>query len=90
MFEQFFGEATFSSKLDIEQLKSEVPARINQVKAITSIPKRMQIIRDLCVMSRADGHSTGAERETLCEIAHALEVPPLFVEKTLEADTELD
>ncbi len=90
VFEQFFGEATFTRKLDIEQLKSEVPARIKQVKAMTSIPKRMQIIRDLCMMSRADGHSTGAERDTLCEIAHSLEVPPLFVEKTLEAETELD
>ncbi len=90
VFEEFFGEASFSSKLDIEQIKSEVPARIQQVNNATSIPQRMQIVRDLCVMSRADGHSTGPERETLREIAMALQVPTLFVEKTLEADPELD
>ncbi len=90
VFEEFFGDASFTHKLDIEQLKSEVPDRIEQAKSMTSIPQRMQIVRDLCMVSRADGHSTGKEREALCEIAQALEVPLLFVEKTLEADTELD
>ncbi len=90
VFEEFFGDAAFSDKLDTDQLKSEVDDRVKQANALTSLPQRMQIVRDLCLVSRADGHSTGAERELLCDIASALDVPALFVEKNLEADPELD
>ena len=90
VFEEFFGKAAFSDKLDTDQLKTEVADRIQQAKDLTSVPQRMQIVRDLCLISRADGHSTGPERELLCEIASALEVPPLFVEKSIDSDPELD
>lgn len=90
VFEEFFGKDAFSEKLDKQQLKAEVADRIDQANSLTSVPQRMQIVRDLCMVSRADGHSTGAELETLCEIANGLQVPALFVEKTLAADPELD
>ena len=90
VFEEFFGHNSMSDKLDFEKLKGELPDRIEQVKAITSIPQRMQVVRDLCLISRADGHSTDAERDMLCEIAQALEIPPLFIDKTLCSETELD
>ena len=47
-------------------------------------------VRDLCLVSRADGHSTDAEREALKEIASALEIAPMFIDKTLDSETELD
>ena len=90
VFEEFFGKDTFSDKLDIEKLASEVPDRIDAVKEVTSVPQRMQVLRDLCVMSRADGHTTDAERAVMCEIASGLGVPPLFVDKSLNCDAELD
>jgi tellurite resistance protein len=90
VFEEFFGKRSFSDKLDLEQIKQELEERISQAKEQTSIPQRMQVIRDLCLVSKADGHTTEAERDVLCQIARALEIPPMFVTKTLDADNELD
>ncbi|NOX51557.1 MAG: M48 family metalloprotease [Gammaproteobacteria bacterium] len=90
VFEEFFGKASFSEKLDIEQIKNEVPDRVSSAKELTSIPQRMQVIRDLCMISRADGRTSSREQEVICEISNSLEVPTLFVEKNLSADTELD
>jgi tellurite resistance protein len=90
VFEEFFGPDSLTDKLDIEKLKSELADRVEQAKSLTSIPQRMQVIRDLCLVSRADGHTTDDERGLLCEIAHALEIPSLFIDKILNTETELD
>ena len=90
IFEQFFGDRSFSDKLDLDKIKAELPERISQTKALTSIPQRMQVIRDLCLVSRADGHTTDVERDVLCQIARDLDISPMFVAKTMDADTELD
>jgi tellurite resistance protein len=57
---------------------------------VTSIPQRMQVVRDLCMVCRADGHCSEAERELLCDIATQLEVTTRFVNQSLETDIELD
>jgi len=90
VFEDFFGKASFSHKLDIDQIKSELDDRILQANEATSVPQRMQIVRDLCMVCRADGHYSGAERELLCDIARRLEVTTRFVDQSLETDPELD
>ena len=90
LFEDFFGPASFTQRLNIEQLVAEVPDRITQVNSVASIPQRMQVVRDLCAIARADNHTTEEERATICEIAQALEIPRMFVNRTLDAATELD
>ncbi|MEM9623024.1 MAG: M48 family metallopeptidase [Pseudomonadota bacterium] len=90
IFEEFFGKASFSEKLNIEKLVHEVPERVAQVKAISSIPQRMQVIRDLCTVSRADNHTTEAERAVLCDIATQLEISAVFVDKLFDCETDLD
>ena len=90
VFEEFFGKDAFSDRLNTEALKAEVAARIEQVNETTSIPQRMQVVRDLCIVSKADGKSSKEERNTLYEIASGLKITPLFVDKTLDADPELD
>lgn len=90
VFEQFFGNRSFTDKLDLAKIKAELPERISQTKALTSIPQRMQVLRDLCMVSRADGHTTERERDVLCEIARGLDISPIFVAKTMDADAELD
>ncbi len=90
VFEEFFGKASFSDRLNIDQLVKEVPERISQVKSVTSIPQRMQVVRDLCLVSRADNHTTEAERQVLCDIASALEISSIFVDKLFDCEPELD
>ena len=89
-FEEFFGKHSFSDKLDVEKLKSELPERIAQANQLASVPQRMQVLRDLCLISRADGDTTEAERDLLCQIGKDLEIPSLFVTKSLDEDSELD
>ena len=90
VFEDFFGKGSFSDKLNIEALEGEVKERVEQVNEITSVPQRMQVIRDLCAISKADGHTSEEERAVLCDIATALGVPKMFVNRSLDAETELD
>ncbi|MEQ9450374.1 MAG: M48 family metallopeptidase [Pseudomonadales bacterium] len=90
IFEDFFGKHSFTDKLDLEKLKRELPERIKQVKQLASVPQRMQVLRDLCLVARADGLTTEAERDLLCQIGKQLDIPSLFVTKTLDADSELD
>ncbi len=90
VFEEFFGKGAYSDRLNTQALKAELDARIAQANESTSVPQRMQVVRDLCIVSKADGRSSEAERNTLYEIASGLKVTPLFVDCTLEADPELD
>ncbi len=90
VFEAFFGKRSFSDKLDVEQIKAELPERISQAKTHTSRPQRMQVLRDLCTISRADGHTTEAEVDLLLEIGKDLAVASTFVLQTLAGDPELD
>ena len=90
VFEEFFGKRSFSDKLDIDKISAELPDRIEQAKAQTSSPQRMQVVRDLCTISQADGHTTDAEVDQLLQIAHDLEVPATFVHQTLSDEPELD
>ena len=90
IFEEFFGDRSFSDKLDIEKILGELTDRIEQTKDQTSLPQRMQVVRDLCTISRADGHATDAEIDTLYDIAQALGVATTFIDQTLEDSPELD
>ena len=90
VFEEFFGDRAFSDKLDTNKLKAEVADRIRQTNSLTTVPQRMQVVRDLVKISQADGDANGAERQVLCEIAKQLEITSLFVEKLLCEECELD
>ncbi len=90
VFEDFFGSRAFSDKLDTDKLKAEVADRARQTKEVTTVPQRMQIIRDLCQISKAEHPVTGSERNVLVEIAGQLDIPPLFIDKVLNRSDELD
>ncbi len=90
IFEEFFGKRSFSDKLDVDQIKNELPERISQARTQTTRPQRMQVMRDLCTVSRADGHTTEAEVNLLLEIATDLGISSNFVIQTLSDEPELD
>ena len=90
VFEKFFGNGSFSEKLDLERLEKEVPDRIQQTLSETSPSQRMQIMHDLCVVARADGHVAEPERAMLENIASQLELSALFVCQCLDCDVDLD
>ena len=89
-FEDFFGSRTFSDKLDVEKIKLEMDDRIEQVMKLTTVPQRMQIVRDLCTIARADPSGPAEEERVLCDIAARLGVPAMFVRQTLCQEADLD
>lgn len=90
VFEKFFGDGSFNDKLDIDRLEEELPDRIRQTVEITSPSQRIKLMHDLCLIARADGHVTEAERAVRADIASSLDIAQAFVEQCLECQVELD
>lgn len=90
VFEQFFGEGSFKKGLDVEALQADLDDRIEQARQKTSIPQRMQVLRDLCLVARAEAKTSAKAQAELSKIARGLQVPESIVEQSLECSLELD
>ncbi len=90
VFEKFFGAGTYTEKLSVEKLAAELPARLSQVKDTASVPQRMQLLRDLCLIASAENKHGEAERKVLDDIADQLDIPRGFICQTFDRTIELD
>lgn len=90
MFEKFFGERTFSDELNLEKLAGDLPERIKQTKELTTIAQRMQVVRDLCTVAKADNQRSAKELRVIKSIAHDLDVPEHFVVQAMSIEPGLD
>ncbi len=90
MFEKFFGPRSHSEKLNLEQIKAELPARVESVKQHTGTGQRMQILHDLGRIACADGYTHPKEIAVLNSIAEDLDLSKDFVDSILCSNTELD
>lgn len=89
VFEKFFGHGAHRG-LDIERIEHELDERIEQVRDKTSVPQRMQVLRDLCLMARADERRSGKARDVLARIAAKLEISGALIDGMLCRDLDLD
>lgn len=87
--EKFFGPGSCAT-VNVEALRGDLPRRTREVKDKVPLLKRQQVVRDLCVIARADGQVDEPERQVLLSIAGELGVDPAFVERTLRAEVRLD
>ena len=90
VFEGFFGKGAFSESLDPERLESTLEDRMEQVREQASTTQAMQVLRDLCLVARAGGHTTEAERAVLDRIALGLGVSPGFVCHSMDSELAPD
>ena len=90
IFERFFGAGSYREGLDAEALRTSLPERIRQVLEQASPSQAMQVLRDLCLLARAEGHTTPRERELLMEIAAGLGLAEAIIDNTLCAEFEPD
>ena len=90
VFEKFFGNRAFKDDLDLEKLDADLDDRIAAVKEQASVPQAMQVVRDLCLVARAEGHIHPAEEAVLDRVAKGLNVPREFVCQTMESDLAPD
>jgi len=77
--EELLGPGSLSSSIDPEAIKSDMPRRIEAVIEGVPLLRRAQLLRDLCVIARADGVVTETEKEILFEIAEAVGVDPSVI-----------
>lgn len=83
VFEKFFGKGAFSENLNLDSIEQELTGRMETVKGEATMAQRMQVLRDLCLVTRAEGHDNDHERARLYDIAQALDVPKAFIEQSM-------
>ena len=89
-FERFFGEGSFRKGVDVDAIGAELEARVGEAREHVPPARRVQVLRDLCVIARADGHVDPAEVAVLREVAGGLGVGEALVDQTLGESLELD
>lgn len=89
VFEDFFGKYKYKDTFDLNKLEKDLGKRAESVVEQNSIPKRMQLVRDLCVMARAEGRAGTAEVLKLKELALLLAVPDFFVDQLLSEEVDI-
>lgn len=90
IFEKFFGKGEFTKDLNIRRIKNQLQDRIEKMNELTSPTQRMQVLRDLCLVSRANGKTEARQREVLNHIADLGQVPRTFICQSLEMDCAPD
>lgn len=88
--EAFFGAGTFAGKAPAPISDRDFERRANDVKELVPGLRRIQVIRDLCLIALADGRADEAERAVLEEIARAIDVDAAIVGRTLDTPARLD
>lgn len=90
VFEKYFGKGEFKKGLNIDRIIEQLPDRARRACEQATLTQRMQVLRDICVISRADDHAGDLERAILDKIADLVEVPRAFICQTLAQDCEPD
>ncbi len=83
--ERLLGPGSLPFELKPDLIKRDLPSRLKDVKKTVPPLRRAQVIRDLCVIARADGRVDEAEKKLLLEIAREVEVDTALVSCTVEA-----
>jgi uncharacterized tellurite resistance protein B-like protein len=90
LFERFFGAGSFGEHLDLTKLQQDLPDRTAQARENLAAPRRMQVLRDLCLIANAEAAGAQQKRQMLHDLARELDVSAEFIEQTMDAEVELD
>jgi tellurite resistance protein len=80
--EGLLGPGSIPWTLNLAAIRNDLSLRIARVNEIVPALRRAQVIRDLCVIARADGVITEGEKRILFEIADAVGVDRALVTST--------
>ena len=90
VFEKFFGKRSFSEELNLDRLADDLKDRIALVNSSTTVAQRMQVVRDLCTVARADAKISSAELKVIKTIATDLQVPSHFADQAVALEVKMD
>ena len=82
--ERLLGLGSVPPGMNPEAVLADLPSRIEGVRGSVPPLRRVQVIRDLCLIARADGHMAEAELEVIRQIAAGVEVEPDVVSCALD------
>ncbi len=88
--EQLLGPGSIPPSINVPTIEEDLPRRIAQVNDKVPTLRRVQVIRDLCVIARADNHMAAAELQRITQIATAIGVDTSVIDCTVCGATELD
>lgn len=88
--EKLLGEGALGTRVDVEATVATLPDRVREAGEQLTQARRIQVLRDVCVIARADGHTSPEERAVIDELATQLGVPREVVEGTLLGPPDLD
>ena len=86
--ERLLGPGSVPMEIKPDVIKADLPERIKAVRDRVPPLRRVQVLRDLCVIARADGYVSDAEAQVILDIAKAIDVDPELV--TCVADVQGD
>jgi len=81
--ERLLGPGSVPPELKPDVILRDLPSRIEAVNAGVPPLRRAQVIRDLCLIARADGRVDRAELKVIRDLASAIEVDPSVVDCAL-------
>jgi len=86
--EKLLGAGSIPRDLKPEAIIADLSGRIEAVKEKVPRLRRAQVLRDLCVIARADGTVAEAERRVLLDIAAQVDVEATVVDCGLDPDAD--
>jgi hypothetical protein len=90
VFESFFGKRSLHDGLSVEKLKTSIDGRVKSVNELASKPQRIQLLRDLVMIAKADHQVSELELVFLQQICGSLGVEKHILEHLLDSQHELD
>ena len=88
--EELLGPGSVPSEVNTAAVREALPKRIEKVNEIVPSLRRVQIIRDLCLVAAADGSISSAERQVIDEIAKAIGVGEANVDHFVSEQKGID
>ena len=90
MLDKLLGAGRVKKEMNLDALKVDLARRTKDVRESVPPLRRMQVLRDLCLIALADKRVEAEERSQLYEIAKQIEVNPTMVDRLLENPPYLD
>ena len=83
---ELLGPGRVPTRLDTSRIIGDLPRRISDVKDAVPTLRRVQVMRDLCIIASSDGHIHSAERAIIDDVGAQL----LGNERVVCLDVDLD
>ena len=83
--ERLLGPGSIPAELKPDVIKADLPQRLESVRKNVPPLRRIQVLRDLCVIARASGHVSRGEVQVISDIAAKIEVDESIVDCTVGA-----